>query len=254
MAKFQITSNFLDEKSDSCAKVDIIWAKLSKGFLIFPVSIHGFLRIDLSYWCLWRGTEWVQSASPVSIALIRVHFPLCSQFSSFSCINCQALPKALRTHNAFVLSGSTRYSKDTSTEKCRKSCKTCKSHFSKRQQDNKNLKTTTTKRLLKIKLFYKLFLSTWEWNPWCPEVFSLKTSVHVLNADPLSSPACSCILYDCSLPKFYPRHSFVLVGFVLWQRFSQLQYPPRCAKCMLGMQTPCFIILWESNPSSRRCT
>ena len=122
------------------------------------------------------------------------------------------LPKALRTHNAFVLSGSTRYSKDTSTEKCRKSCKACKSHFSKRQQDNNNLKTTTTKRLLKKKLCYQMFLSTWEWNPWCPEVFSLKTSVHVLNADPLSSPACSCILYDCSLPKFYPRHSFVLCG------------------------------------------
>ena len=95
MAKFQITSNFLDEKSDSCAKVDIIWAKLYKGFLIFSMSIHGFLRIDLSYWCLWLGTEWVQSASPVSIALIHLLFPLWSQFSSFSCINCQAIYQKL---------------------------------------------------------------------------------------------------------------------------------------------------------------
>ena len=253
MAKFQITSNFLDEKSDSCAKVDQIWPKLSKGSLIFPVSIHGFLRIDLSYWCLWLGTEWVQSASPVSIARIHLHFPLWSQFSSFSCINCQALPKALRTHNAFVLSGSTRYSKDTSTEKCRKSCKTCKSHFSKRQQDNNNLKTTTT-RLSKKKLCYKLFLSTWEWNPWCPEVFSLKTSVHVLNADPLSSLPAPAYCTIVASPSFILATPLCSVGFVLWQRFSQLQYPPRCAKCMLGMQTPCFIILWESNPSSRRCT
>ena len=29
---------------------------------------------------------------------------------------------------------------------------------------------------------------------------------------PFVQPACSCILYDCSLPKFYPRHSFVLCG------------------------------------------
>ena len=154
------------------------------------------------------------------------------------------LPKALRTHNAFVLSGSTRYSKDTSTEKCRKSCKTCKSHFSKRQQDNNNLKTTTT----------RLFLSTWEWNPWCPEVFSLKTSVHVLNADPLSSLPAPAYCTIVASPSFILATPLCSVGFVLWQRFSQLQYPPRCAKCMLGMQTPCFIILWESNPSSRRCT
>ena len=93
-----------------------------------------------------------------------------------------------------------------------KICKTCKSHFTKRQQDNNNLKTTTTTRLLKKKtLLSTVFVNL--------RVKSL-VSRGLLSQDvrscfkrrPFVQPACSCILYDCSLPKFYPRHSFVLCG------------------------------------------